>query len=261
MPSSVNTGCGAIEIGDQHVAGAGLAGHALALEPDLLALGDAGRNLDVDVLAGRQPQALGDALGRFRQRDRQGGVHVGADAEIFLLEMSIRRRARPRPAAPKASLRMSSKPPKLPLAAAARAATAAPRRPGEALRAEIEAFEIHVGAEAGARARPAATAAKALEARLAFGIDLAAIERLALVLVVEELMRGIQLGKARRRLGIVLVGVGMQLLGEPPIGALDVARARLAIDAQDFIGITHPRRTPNKLFGPAPPAQVPSMWA
>jgi hypothetical protein len=141
---------------------------------------------------------------------------------------------------------------------------AAPCRPGKTFRTEIEAFEIHVVAEAGARARPRAAAeslAKALKARLAFGIDLAAVERLALVLVFEQFVRGIELGKARRRLGIVLVGVGMQLLGEPPIGALDVARARLAVEAQDFIGITHPRRTPNKLFGPAPPAQVPSMWA
>src|SRR4029077_6183067 len=102
--------------------------------------------------------------------------------------------------------------------------------------------EIAVTAEAGTRI--GAAAAKTLEAGLALGIDLAAIERLALILVLEELVCGIELGKARRRLWIVLVGVGMQLFCLAPIGALDVGRARLAIDPQDLIGITHPQATP-----------------
>ena len=45
--------------GDEQVAGAGLPGHALAFEPDVLAVHDADRNLDVDVLAVRQVQPLG----------------------------------------------------------------------------------------------------------------------------------------------------------------------------------------------------------
>jgi uncharacterized membrane protein len=123
----------------------------------------------------------------------------------------------------------------------------------------LEALEIAVWIEAGASARPAA--AEALEARLALGVDFTAVESLALVLVAQELMRRIELGKARRRLGIILVGVGMKFLGEPPIGALDVARARLAVDAQDLVGITHPSRLQISSKGRPPPAQLPSMWA
>ena len=61
---------------------------------------------------------------------------------------------------------------------------------------------------------PTAEAFKALEARLAFGVDLAAVEGLALVGFAEDLVGGIELGEARGRLRIVLVGVRMQLLGE-----------------------------------------------
>ena len=65
------------------------------------------------------------------------------------------------------------------------------------------------------RRRPAgAEPFEALEARLALGVDLAAVECLALVVVADDLVGGVQLGEARGRLGVVLVGVGMQLLGE-----------------------------------------------
>ncbi len=50
---------------------------------------------------------------------------------------------------------------------------------------------------------------EALEARLALGIDLAAVERLALVGIADDLVGGVQLRKARRRLRVVLVGVRM----------------------------------------------------
>ena len=42
---------------------------ALPLEPDLLAVGEAGRNLDLDLLAGRQVHAARAALGRLGERD------------------------------------------------------------------------------------------------------------------------------------------------------------------------------------------------
>ena len=61
---------------------------------------------------------------------------------------------------------------------------------------------------------PGCAAFEALEARLALGVDLAAVEGLALLVVADDLVGGIELGEARGRLGIVLVGVGMQLLGE-----------------------------------------------
>ena len=221
-----------------------------------LAVENSRGNLDVDILAVRQMQALRRSIGRIRQRHRHFGLHVGADAEILRLES--------RPGAAAGAASESFLEDVLETAEAA-AAAAAPGGAGEALRAEIEVFEIRVGTEPGAAARlgPRPTAAEALEARLALGVDLAAIERLALVFVAEQLIRGIQLGKARRRLWIVLVGVGMQFFCKLAIGAFDIARARLAIDAQDLIGITHPRRTPSQFRGrPRLPNWFPrpSMW-
>ncbi len=65
---------------------------------------------------------------------------------------------------------------------------------------------------AAARLGAGAEAFKALKFRLAFGVDLTAIEGLALVGIADDLVRGVELGKARRRLWIVLVGVGCSFL-------------------------------------------------
>src|SRR5215475_5631980 len=51
--------------GDEYVASATRTGQPLSLEADLLALAEPGRNLDVDLLAGRQLHAPGCALGGF----------------------------------------------------------------------------------------------------------------------------------------------------------------------------------------------------
>ena len=75
-------------------------------------------------------------------------------------------------------------------------------------------------------ARLRAETLEALEARLALGIDLAAVERLALVGIADDLVGGVELRKARCRLRVVLVGVRMQFLRKPAIGAFDVAFAR-----------------------------------
>src|SRR5262249_35825380 len=80
---------------------------------------------------------------------------------------------------------------------------------------------------------------KSLETRLALGIDLAAVERLALVRLAQNFVRGIELGEAVRRLRVVLVGIRMQLLGELAVGALDLRRARVARHTQDVIGVAH----------------------
>src|ERR1700676_148035 len=224
--------------GDEQAAGAGLPRHALAFEPDVLGVHDADRNLDVHVLAVRQVQPLGGSVGRIRQRNRHFGLHVGADTEILRLEV----RAATAGAAAKSFPQNILEATEPSAATGFGAASAAPSGAGEPFRTEAETFEIGVAAETGTWV--GAAAAKTMEAGLALGIDLAAIERLALVLVLEDLVGGIQLGKARRRLRIVLVGVGMQLFRQAPIGALDVGRARLAIDAQDLIGITHPQATP-----------------
>ena len=124
----------------------------------------------------------------------------------------------------------------------AAAATAAARAL-EAVVAEVEGFEM-AAARPGATARLAAEAFEALEARLALGVDLAVVERLALLVVAGDLVGGVKLGEARGRLGIVLVGVGMQLLGEPPVGALDLGLARTLRYPQNLVGVAHPFELP-----------------
>ena len=116
--------------------------------------------------------------------------------------------------------RMSSKPARAgpPPAAARRGAAEAVRPPGEAL-------EIALAPAERACARPAAEAFEALEARLALGVDLAAVERLALVVVADDLVGAVELGELVRRLRVLLVGVRVQLLRELAIGLLDVFRA------------------------------------
>ena len=69
----------------------------------------------------------------------------------------------------------------------------------------------------------------------ALGIDLAAIEGLALLVVADNLIGGIQLGEARGRLRIVLVGIGVQLLGELAVGALQFLLRGGAGDAEDLV--------------------------
>src|SRR5690606_22906433 len=91
-------------------------------------------------------------------------------------------------------------------------------------------------------ARPAAALPEALEAakaRLAFGIDLTAIKRLALVVVAKDLVGGVELGEFRRRVLVALVGVGVQLLGKLAVGALDRRLARILWHPQDAIGVAH----------------------
>ena len=77
------------------------------------------------------------------------------------------------------------------------------------------------------------------KARLALGVDLAGVERLALLLVAENFVGRVELGEASRRFRIVRVGVWMQLLGELAEGALDRARARPPRHPQDLIGVAH----------------------
>ena len=91
--------------------------------------------------------------------------------------------------------------------------------------------------------RPAAEAFEALEARLALGVDLAAVEGLALVLVADDFVGGVQLGEPASAAFVVLVGVGMQLLGELAEGALDRRRARTLRHPQDLVGVAHPRNS------------------
>ncbi len=113
-----------------------------------------------------------------------------------------------------------------------RAAAGILRPPGEVL-------EVAAAAETGAWTAASARTFEPLEARLALGIDLAAVERLALVRLAQQLMGGADLGELARRLGVVLVGVGMQLLGKLPERLLDVVLARRPRHPQDLVGVAH----------------------
>src|SRR4051794_28276850 len=68
-------------------------GLALTLEPDLLARDHTGRNLDVQLLAGGQPDPLLAALDRLLQRHRHRDAEIEVHSERALLE---RGRAAPR---------------------------------------------------------------------------------------------------------------------------------------------------------------------
>src|SRR5665213_172461 len=119
-----------------------------------------------------------------------------------------------------------------------KAAPPAATRTLETVMAEVEVFEATpVRPPAAAWLR--AIAFEAAEARFAFGVDLAAIERFAFLVVAGDLIGSVKLGEARGRLGIVLVGVGMQLLSEPPVGALNLGLVRTLRYPQYFVGVAH----------------------
>src|SRR5581483_9099865 len=99
-------------------------------------------------------------------------------------------------------------------------------------------------------------ALEALKARLALGVDLARIECLALLLVANDLVGGIQLGETGCRLGIVFVRVGMQFLGKLAEGGLDRSLVRPPLHPQNLIGVAHSFQTPsNMASAPAGPEQ------
>src|SRR5439155_416877 len=76
-------------------------------------------------------------------------------------------------------------------------------------------------------------------------LDLAAGRPLpALVVLAHGLVSRIQLGKARGRSRVVLVGVRMQLLRLPAEGALDLGGTRRLRYPEDLIGVTHPQPLP-----------------
>src|SRR5262245_47495522 len=157
--------------GDKHVAGAALPGHALTAQPDLLAVGNAGGNLDFDVLARRQMHALRDPMRCLRQRHRQCGFDVRTDAEILPLE-GVTRAAAKTPATSGAAERF----PENVLEPARAAGVTATARAGKAFRAEAEGLEFRFRRKTACAAPSArAESLEALETRLALGVDLAAI--------------------------------------------------------------------------------------
>src|SRR4029453_18668956 len=184
---------------DQEIAGSAAgAGQPLPLQPDGLPVVEAGRDLHVHLLAGRKLDAFLRAFCRLRQGDGQrGGDVLGRAAEIPLLELEAAARASAARGAAERFLEDV-----LETAEAAKSAAGAAAPALKAGAPPSESLENAVLAEARARTAPGAEAFEALEARLALGIDLAAIERLALALLAQDLVGRVQLGKARRRLGV-----------------------------------------------------------
>src|SRR5215475_12470754 len=159
--------------GDEHVTRpVTRRGLALPLQPDLLARAHAGRNLDIELLAARQPHALLGALDGVLQRDSQRSIDVEVDPDAAGVELEM-------------------------IAAAARAAAAAEHAVEDVLEAAATAHPAgaaSTGAEgigleaAGTGAAARVAAGKTVEARLALGVDLAAVELSALVLVAQDLV-------------------------------------------------------------------------
>ena len=74
------------------------------------------------------------------------------------------------------------------------------------IRAPGEGLELAVATEAaGTRPRTTAKSLEAAEARLPLGVDLAAVERLALVRIAEDLVGGVDLGELGGRVLVMLV--------------------------------------------------------
>src|SRR5690606_9933176 len=110
----------------------------------------------------------------------------------------------------------------------------------EARSAELEMRGARAAALAKRRERIAARSCpELLEARPAGAIDFAAVEGLALLLVANDLVGLVGLGKALLGLRIVRILVRMVLLGQPAIGRLDVLVRGCPGHAKHVIGITH----------------------
>ena len=186
-------------------------GQPWPLQADRLAVGEAGRNFRP-----RRPCRSADARASWCPWRPPASVMVISACrscaarrlgEILRLEL-------PAEAAPAAARGAAEHVAQNVLEAAAAAAAAAPPRALEAVGPEGEALEMRARRRSRRRRPAAADAFEALEARLALGVDLAVVEGLALLVVADDLVGRIELGETRGRLRVVLVGVGMQLLGE-----------------------------------------------
>jgi hypothetical protein len=102
--------------------------------------------------------------------------------------------------------------------------------------ARVEA--LRAGSSA-ARAVAAAEPRPERARRVALGVNLAAVETGALVLVAQQVIGLGDVGETLRRLRIVLVAIGVQFLGKLAVGGLDVLLTRIAGNAQGGIGIGH----------------------
>src|SRR5262249_24134095 len=113
--------------------------------------------------------------------------------------------------------------------------------------APAEAFEAGLPAEAAAGAGPEPF--KALEARLAPCINLAAGASLALGRIAQNLISRVHLGKPSRCPRVVLVGVGVQLLGELAEGIFDLRSPCTLRYPKRVIGVAHGQMPPSSHLG------------
>src|SRR5262249_11036961 len=129
--------------GDQHVARApARSRHALALEPDLLAFSEPSRNLDLELLAGRQLHATLGPLGGFCERDRHRGRDVAAMRRLCLGVLKLKAAATSSTASREHILED--------VLEATEAAAPPPTRALEAARPEAESLEHPLAAESAA---------------------------------------------------------------------------------------------------------------
>src|ERR1700722_7302175 len=199
---------------------------ALPLQPNLLTGHHTGWNLDVELLAGRQSDTFLRTLDRLFQRHRHGNREI----EVHRHRAGVEIEARSTPARTRPT-RLSRAKHAVENVLKAAAANATGARVTTTEGVSLEAT--------GARARTAA-ARKTLEARFALGINLAAVELLALVGIANDLVGRIQFGETSGGLRIVRVGVGGILLGKLAKGALDRRSAGTPRHPQDLIGVAHP---------------------
>src|SRR5204862_4273417 len=138
------------------------------------------RNRHFDFLAGRKPHALLGAAHGFRQRYRERSGDIRAAWRRFGREVFKCAASRARAAEAAEHLAENI------LHATASAAVA--RAALKSFRSEAEAFENRLAGPApkSARAPSAAEAGKFLETRLALGVDLAAVELRALLVLAEN---------------------------------------------------------------------------
>ena len=190
---------------------AGGTGIALALEANGLALLDSRRDSDVQGLAGRQADASRGAESGVEKidRDLEGPIAALADP-------------------------------------AAVALAAARKDVGELAKDIVGA----AATEAEPAAAPGAARIFVTEAPLFLpaGVDFTAIEAAPLGAIAQQRVGGRNLLEVLRHLGIVVVDVGMQLLGESPVGTLDLVLLGASGDAQDLVGPWTRRSGCNQVF-------------
>ena len=191
-------------------------GRALALEADLLAIFQAGRNTDIEVATIGQGDPPRGAQGRLAEADRDGEVKILAPAGL---------------GAPSSAATEQVREDVFGTEALGGLAAAALVRPGE----------VEVPRAACAAALPEGRALETLRvvAGIAVGIDFAAVELRTLFLVAQDVVGAADFLKLLLRGFVTTFGIRVVLLGECPERFFDFGLARGFRHAEYGIGIAH----------------------